>query len=162
MCARNSHGYTHLIIVSGYRLKAYIVGFLKSNHIHGRTVSLSTFQPIRDPSTSWQCHSAGASGPASTRISARMKSLLEHSSPLNTLIHTYPYTHDTGGAPPGGEPARAPERRRAAPERLGARGDEADSARRGVSEIYSITGLHITVLAVNCSPPREDGIVGRK
>ena len=31
-------------------------------HIHGRPVSLNTFQPSRDPSTSYRCHSAGAGG----------------------------------------------------------------------------------------------------
>ena len=31
-------------------------------YIHGRTVFLNTFQPSRDPSTGWRCHSTGAGG----------------------------------------------------------------------------------------------------
>ena len=33
------------------------------HYIYGETVSLNMFQPGRDPSTGWWCHSTGAGGP---------------------------------------------------------------------------------------------------
>ena len=39
---------------------------------------LNTFHASRDPSTGWQCHSAGAGGASSTRISARIKRVWAH------------------------------------------------------------------------------------
>ena len=49
------------------------------------TGELNTFQPSRNPSADWWSHSAGAGGASQYRISARLKIVPEHSSPVNMI-----------------------------------------------------------------------------
>ena len=58
--------------------------------VHSRAIRVhNTSQSSRESSTDWRCHSAGAGGASSTRISARLKRVQEHSSPVTMYMCDY-------------------------------------------------------------------------